>query len=786
MFLAASFLGAAQFHAAAQSSPTPADAAAPGTNAMPGTMHFRVLDSASAAPVPGVKVRAWVRTGLTTDTNGDCSFALPKPTDGDFSYTITITKDGYVAKTINWNKARGDSVSDIPAEYTAKLEKAASIGGVLKSSDGQPLANAIIKFSGVNPAAADERERSLVAPNFHNERTDDNGQWQCAHIPQDFTNLTLRVVLPDYLPTTFGCTESVAGGEGVVRLAAADFLAGKAVMILRSGITLAGTIVDTRGKPVPDAVITRNHEWRNPAAVLNSDDAGTFKISNLLPGEMTLTIQAKGLEPQTLLVAIADKMDPVKIELKRGRILKGQIVDESGQPIAGATIQMDRATHEPLEFDWSVNTDANGRFLWDAAPAGEHPYLVTADGYNLRTEPALLADDAEKTITLRKANGKTDVDGTVTDATTHAPIDNYTVTIAITTADGTAKFDRDVSSITGNYLVEIAQKVTSFTLEFHRPGYLPYSTDPMSPGDGDQREDVQMEKGIPTTIAGQLNVPGYDQKINWQAGQNIALVATVPDPDIPNFDNDAAKQRWMAQFLKSPEGRAWQKAQRTYPIVPDRDGAFIVEDVPPGKYLLRIQLREAPELGGGKLAALSTNIVVKTDPDAAEVAAGGNDQPRLNLGVIRLQQMLALKVGDNAPLFATVTTDGKPLRLEDFRGKYVLLDFWATWCGPCVAEMPNLKATYDKHKTDGRFAMMSLSVDAKAEQPIDFAKKNDIHWIQGFLGEWQQSPVPDLYGVEGIPSIFLISPDGKIMAKNLRGPDIEAAVADALAPHGAN
>ena len=139
-----------------------------------------------------------------------------------------------------------DKVEDIPAEYTVKMEKAATIGGVLKGPDGQPLAGAIIRFSGVNPASPADRERTLVAPNFHNERTDDNGRWQCNHVPQDFSNLVFRVVLPDFLPVTFGCEGSTAGGEDVVRLPAADFLAGKAVMFMGHGVTVSGLVVDDK------------------------------------------------------------------------------------------------------------------------------------------------------------------------------------------------------------------------------------------------------------------------------------------------------------------------------------------------------------------------------------------------------------------------------------------------------------------------------------------------------------------------------------------------------------
>jgi len=218
-----------------------------------------------------------------------------------------------------------------------------------------------------------------------------------------------------------------------------------------------------------------------------------------------------------------------------------------------------------------------------------------------------------------------------------------------------------------------------------------------------------------------------------------------------------------------------------YAVKVEPDGSFRVDDVVAGSYELTLLLNEAPSnpyqpAGGEMIGTAHREVTV------AEMPGGRSDAP-LDLGEIPLVPVpprKIVKVADLAPGFRVETLDGQPLDLGAYRGKYLLLDFWATWCGPCVAETPDLKATFDAFGGDERFAMLGLSLDQSKDAPRKYAEKNGLRWTQGFLGDWSQTKVPDSYGVNGIPAIWLIGPDGRVVAKDLRGKSIRKAVAKAL------
>ncbi|MBT5708230.1 MAG: TlpA family protein disulfide reductase, partial [Verrucomicrobia bacterium] len=119
--------------------------------------------------------------------------------------------------------------------------------------------------------------------------------------------------------------------------------------------------------------------------------------------------------------------------------------------------------------------------------------------------------------------------------------------------------------------------------------------------------------------------------------------------------------------------------------------------------------------------------------------------------------------------------------LADYKGKWVLLDFWATWCAPCLADLPYFRKVHDRFAGRKDFVMISLSLDSEVTDVTKFLEKNDLPWLHGYLGPMRESSVAREFGVDGIPAVFLVNPNGKIIAKRLRGGKIEQTVSKYLA-----
>lgn len=190
-------------------------------------------------------------------------------------------------------------------------------------------------------------------------------------------------------------------------------------------------------------------------------------------------------------------------------------------------------------------------------------------------------------------------------------------------------------------------------------------------------------------------------------------------------------------------------------------------------------VQENKNLAG--LLVLSTDLRYDSDYDKLSKAIEGYPE-KYHTNVLytntveRKDNLKNVQLGSVAPNFSAPNPDGEMVSVEDFRGKYLLIDFWASWCGPCRQENPNLIKTYNDFHDKG-FEILGVSYDmpGKREDWLQAIKDDGLVWSQVSNLKGWEDPTTKLYVISGIPSPFLLDPEGKIVAKGdeLRGSGLE-------------
>lgn len=547
-----------------------------------------------------------------------------------------------------------------------------------------------------------------------------NGQWQ-ETFTHNYPFLVFRIEADGYTPAV---SDRVSKDAGTVELAFA----------LKKGTPLAGTVVDPYGKPVSDATVCLAI-GNNMLLVRNG------RLENNL-SQATSQTKADGgfsFPPQAddfVLVVIGEKgyaeVDQNELSANKGNVVLQPWATVTGRLLVGNTPRANETVsawqerqHKPgmpqPYHDLKGTTDADGNYRIDRVPPGK-----VGIGRDIRLRENMTGRTLTQKITVEP--GQT----------------------TVVNLGGTGR------PVVGRFVWPEGAKVQSLQV-----GHYSLAT--------------EVRKAM-VEVSQRFIPEGFQ---TWDAERRKAWLRTDEAKEL-RAKMDAATQEIYGR-------------QRRYSFAIEADGSFRVDNVEPGTYELTLQAHAPPASRnhgyGEQIASLSTEVIVPPFPEGTTYL----DTP-LDLGALTVMPMKpAPQVGEVAPDFAlplldlaaadpeAAIKDAKPLSLRELRGKFVLVDFWATWCGPCVGETPFLKKVWEAHGTNERFAMIGISLDGSAKAPADYAKGNQLAWPQAYLGDAWKGEVTTSYAIRSIPSIWLIGPDGKIVAKDLRGEGIGTAVAAALA-----
>ncbi|MCO6438755.1 MAG: carboxypeptidase regulatory-like domain-containing protein [Phycisphaerae bacterium] len=460
-------------------------------------------------------------------------------------------------------------------------------------------------------------------------------------------------------------------------------------------------------------------EWRG-----RTDEQGRFHIERLPPGRAQVVVEAEGYakEQRTIQVG-AEPEAPLEFVLKPERIVEFDIKGDTGEAIAAATVEILDREHDDFR---TLATDSTGHvsfrgLSFDAKQLLvrlSHTEYVAGEGFSLTVELPPEKTRSKHELTMSRAGR---VAGIVLDDEGR-PRNGARVTAG---GGSASEGPRAWTNYEGRYEVSgvaagstpITVYLSGFAPELKvadiKPGETASVDFRLRPG-GTVEGVVEKEDGTP--------LPGVTvAAVRWRAHDTLGLRA-----------------------LTDPSGR------------------FVLFDTPLDEFEIAIQGLDPAIVPPVRVSGGATEPVRLVVPEKAFEAS--------------MRPGSRWKPGDAPPEITVKTLDGDEIKLVDLRGNTVLLDFWATWCGPCLMEVPSLKKLHEKYKARSDFVMIGISLDHDEQALRRYIKEAKIDWPQVFGENGGAAGAADKFGANALPSTFLIDVDGRIAAVNVFGEDIDESL----------